>query len=72
MILNWKKYFPTDYQAMQSVVMMSALVLLTSSIRAISQYTSIPEEVKLLQRQEEVSAREVLGRDQKGSGSCPC
>ena len=42
--------------------MMSLLVLLTSCIKAISQYTKIPEKVKLFQRKEEKTAKEYLSR----------
>ena len=54
---------------MLSVVLISSLVLLTSLIRAVTQYNKIPEKVKIFQREEEKTAREFLGNMSNGN-SC--
>jgi hypothetical protein len=45
---------------MLCVVLISSLVLLTSLIRAVTQYNTIPEKVKIFQREEEKTAKEFL------------
>ena len=62
LIIDWKKIYPDDYEAMLSMVLISGLVLLTSLIRAVSQYNTIPEKVKIFQREEEATAREFLSK----------
>ena len=65
LIIDWKKIYPDDYQAMLSMVLISSLVLLTSLIRALTHYNTLPEKVKVFQREEEKTAKEFLDQAPK-------
>lgn len=45
---------------MLAMVLISSLVLLTSLIRALTEYNTIPQRVKIYQREEEKTAEEFL------------
>lgn len=66
-MLDWKALYPADYQAMLCVVLISFLVLLTNTIRSVSQYTTLPENVRIFQREEEVRAQLFLQGEGAGS-----